>query len=125
MMMAAFAVVLCGAGCRRQVSTPPPANPESAGPTGPAGPQVSPTPFVKVTRYFNGVGVVTKVDRQMASVGLDHEEIKDYMPPMSMEYYVKDKSMLDGVKVGDKVDFTVEDISGNILISALKRQAQK
>lgn len=96
-----------------------------AKPTPPPAPTA--TPFVPVTKHYNGVGVVTKIDNNMGTVGLDHEEIKGLMPAMSMEYYVKDKAMLKAIKVGQKVDFTVEDVSGNESISALtpKTQAKK
>ena len=30
------------------------------------------------------------------------------MPPMQMEFFVSDKSLLKDLKVGDKVDFVVE-----------------
>jgi Cu/Ag efflux protein CusF len=52
-------------------------------------------------------------------VELNHEEIKGLMPPMTMEYYVKDKALLQGIKVGQKVDFTIEDWGGNETISAI------
>ncbi|MEO7506800.1 MAG: copper-binding protein [Pyrinomonadaceae bacterium] len=87
-------------------------------------PMPTATPFVPVTKHYNGVGVVTKIDNDLGTVGLDHEEIKGLMPAMSMEYYVKEKSMLKAVKVGQKVDFTVEDVSANESISALTPKAE-
>ncbi|MEO7538606.1 MAG: copper-binding protein [Pyrinomonadaceae bacterium] len=30
------------------------------------------------------------------------------MPPMIMEFFVKDKAILDGLKLGEKVDFVIE-----------------
>jgi len=30
------------------------------------------------------------------------------MPAMTMEFYVTDKSLLDGVKAGDRIDFVLE-----------------
>jgi Cu/Ag efflux protein CusF len=107
-----FSIVMIFSGCQ---SPAPPAKP--APPTPPAQPTI--TPFVAVTKYYNGVGVVTMINLELGSVGLDHEEIKGLMPAMSMEYYVKDKAMLKAVKVGQTVDFTVEDVSGAEKISAL------
>ena len=52
-------------------------------------------------------GVVTKINMEMGSVELDHEEVVGVMPPMRMEFFVTDKKMLDGLKVGDKVDFVL------------------
>ena len=56
---------------------------------------------------YDAKGVVTKIDLKLGSVGLDHEDIPGLMPPMSMEFYVSDKKLLDGLKVGDKVDFVL------------------
>ena len=56
---------------------------------------------------YDGKGVVTKINTELGSVELDHEEIEGLMPRMIMEFYVSDKKLLDGLKVGDKVDFTV------------------
>ena len=53
-------------------------------------------------------GKVTKINNELGSVELNHEEIVGVMPPMIMEFYVKDKSLLDGLKVGDNVDFVLE-----------------
>ncbi len=52
---------------------------------------------------------------------IDHEEIKDFMPAMQMEWSVRDRSMLKSVRVGDKVNFTVEDDNGNEVITELKK----
>lgn len=38
---------------------------------------------------------------------MDHDEIKGVMPPMRMEFYVSDKKLLNGLAVGDKVEFTL------------------
>ncbi len=80
------------------------------------------------TKQYHGVGVVTKVvtenpyDKSLASVELNHEEIVGLMPPMTMEFYVKEKSLLKNIKVGDKVDFTIEEKGGTEIISQIKKQ---
>ncbi len=66
-----------------------------------------PTPVVPADGDYDGKGVVTKIDLDLGSVGIDHEEIKGVMPPMSMEFYVSDKKILDGVSVGDKIEFVL------------------
>lgn len=79
-------------------------------------------------KTYEGTGVVTKVvlenpyDKTLASVELNHEEIVGLMPPMIMEFYVKEKSVLKGIKVGDKVNFTVEAKGGMEIISKIKKQ---
>jgi Cu/Ag efflux protein CusF len=56
---------------------------------------------------YDGKGLVTKVDLKIGSVEIDHEDIPGVMPPMKMEFYVSDKKILDGIKVGDRVDFVL------------------
>jgi len=66
-----------------------------------------PAPSVIANADYPGKGTVTKIDSKIGSIELDHEEIKGVMAPMRMEFYVSDKSMLSGLKVGDTVDFTL------------------
>lgn len=72
-------------------------------------------------KTFNGVGVVTKINAELVSVELDHEEIKGLMPAMRMEFYVKEKSELETLKVGDKVGFVLEDNAGAERIISIKK----
>lgn len=69
-----------------------------------------------------GVGVIQSVDRENASVQIDHEPIKGFMPAMDMPYQVKDKSLLDEIAPGDKVDFWIEGASsGSVVVRIHKR----
>ena len=56
---------------------------------------------------YAGKGVVTKINMELGSVEMDHEDIPNLMPAMRMEFYVSDKKVLDGLKVGDTVDFVL------------------
>ena len=55
---------------------------------------------------YPGKGVITKL--KPSSVELKHDEIVGVMPPMQMEFNVRDAAVLKGLKVGDKVDFVLE-----------------
>jgi Cu/Ag efflux protein CusF len=72
---------------------------------------VSPTPapilVIPKDGDYNGKGVIKKLNLELGSIELDHEEIKDMMPAMQMEFFVSDKKILDGLKIGDKVDFVL------------------
>ena len=57
---------------------------------------------------YNGKGKVTKINLELVSVELDHEEIKDLMPRMIMEFFVSEKGELEKLKIGDQVDFVLE-----------------
>ena len=74
-------------------------------------PHTSPTPvpttMIPQDGDYNAKGIVTKINLASASVELNHEDIPGLMPPMTMEFFVSDKKLLEGLKVGDKVDFVV------------------
>ncbi len=60
---------------------------------------------------------VRKVDTAQGKVTLKHGEIKSLdMPPMTMVFVVKDKTMLDGVKPGDKVKFKAANENGKLTV---------
>ena len=73
-------------------------------------------------KTYHGVGVIKKINLQDPSIMIDHEDIKGYMAAMTMEYYVKDKSLLDYIQPEDKVDFTIEDKQGVVVVSEIKKQ---
>jgi len=51
-------------------------------------------------------GQVTRIDMSTGKVTIRHGEIKSIdMPPMTMVFTAKPKSILNGLKVGDKIDF--------------------
>jgi len=66
-------------------------------------------------------GEVRKVDPAQAKVTLKHGEIKSLeMPPMTMVFGVRDKALLDRVKPGDRVRFSVEKSGARYVITALE-----
>ncbi len=56
---------------------------------------------------YPGKGKITRINTELGSVEMNHEEIVGVMPAMLMEFYVSDKNMLDGLKAGDTVDFSL------------------
>ena len=66
-------------------------------------------------------GEVRKVDLSASKITLKHGEIKNLdMPPMTMVFQVKDPAMLEKLKVGDKVQFTVESANGAMTVLSIK-----
>ena len=83
---------------------------------GPAG-----FPAAVLGKPYPGKGVVTSVNVKELWLGIDHEEVKDLMPAMQMEFWVRDPAILKGLRVGDKVDFVVvEDKKGQYLTEIAK-----
>lgn len=79
------------------------------------------TPFVPKNGDYQGRGKVTRIDMKGGSVELDHEEIPDAMPAMQMEFFVSDKAILNGLKLGDEVNFTLRYNSGQETIIAISK----
>ncbi len=77
---------------------------------------MNPTP-----KYFTSKGVVTKINKELGSIELDHEEIAGLMPKMIMEFFLKEPSKLDKLKLGDKVEFVLEDKGGSEVITEIKK----
>lgn len=72
-------------------------------------------------KLFNGKGIVTKINLELVSVELDHEAIEGSMPAMIMEFYVKEKRELETLKIGDKVEFVLEENRGQEKIISIKK----
>jgi Cu(I)/Ag(I) efflux system periplasmic protein CusF len=73
------------------------------------------------TRTFVGTGFVSAVKIESSVIELNHDEIEGLMPAMKMEFHVKDRSLLSGLTSGDRVEFTVENGVGGIIITAVKK----
>ena len=65
-------------------------------------------------------GEVRKIDKENKKITLKHGEIKNLgMPGMTMVFQVKDPSMLDSVKQGDKVMFKAEKANGALMVTEI------
>ncbi|MCU0942379.1 MAG: copper-binding protein [Hydrogenophaga sp.] len=66
-------------------------------------------------------GEVRKVDKEGGKLTLKHAEIKSLdMPGMTMVFVVKDKAMLDKLKVGDKVKFKAINDAGKFTVTEMQ-----
>ena len=114
-----------GLSCRTQ---PPPEKAVSPTPTAQGTVQKTPIgppgfPPAVLGKPYPGTGIVTIINLKEGWVEIEHEEIKDLMPAMQMEFWIRNPSLLKGIRVGDKVDFVVvEDRVGQYL-TELKRVA--
>lgn len=79
------------------------------------------TPFVPRNGDYKGRGKVTRIETTGGSIEIDHEDIPDLMPAKKTEVVVSDKSMLNGLKLGDKVSFTLRYNSGQETIVAISK----
>jgi Cu/Ag efflux protein CusF len=66
-------------------------------------------------------GEVRKVDKENKKITLKHGVIKSLdMPGMTMVFGIKDASMLDNLKVGDKVKFKAEQAGSAIVVTDIQ-----
>ncbi|UCG95953.1 MAG: copper-binding protein [Burkholderiales bacterium] len=67
-------------------------------------------------------GEVRRIDKAQKKITLRHGEIKSLdMPPMSMVFRVRPDDLIETVKVGDKVLFTVvKDADGSLVVTSIK-----
>jgi Cu/Ag efflux protein CusF len=67
-------------------------------------------------------GEIRKVDAAAGKVTLKHGPIANLdMPPMTMAFDVKDRTALDGLKVGDKVRFRAEMDGKNYVVTRIEK----
>ena len=64
---------------------------------------------------------VRRVDKENGKVTLKHGTIKNLdMPPMTMVFRARDKAMLEGIAVGDKVQFTLHPAGMASTVTSIK-----
>ena len=93
----------------------------------PANQQPAPTPVsgpaaAVQSNSYQGVGVVKSLNPKLPAIEIDHEEVVGLMPAMQMEFPVTDVSLLNGLAVNDRIDFTVVDNTGEMKITAIKKK---
>ncbi len=65
--------------------------------------------IVKITPLtFRGEGTVILADVRKSQIVVDHKEIPGFMAAMIMGYPVKPAKLLQGLKAGDKIRFTID-----------------
>lgn len=117
LLLITLTVVFCLA-CRQPPQTATPVKPTPT-PQNLSGPPGFPPPVMN--KPYPGTGVVAKINRSQGYVEINHEEIKDLMPAMQMEFNVKDKSLLNDLKPGDKVNFTIVETEKGEFLTAIKK----
>ncbi len=91
--------------------------------TKPAPPQTAPAKSPELSAALTP-GVVKKIDLAKRRVTLQHGDIKNLgMPAMTMEFRVKDPSLLSNLKLGDKLHFHAEEADGALLLTRVQKDA--
>lgn len=112
--------IVCASACGNDVvvnNAPPKVSPSRTPSPSPAA-----TTVIPKDGDYDAKGVVTKIDLELGSVEIDHEDIPGLMPAMLMEFYVSDKKLLNGLKVGDKIDFVLRYKAHTETVVNIKKQ---
>jgi len=74
-------------------------------------------------RAATGTGVVTEIDARQAMVTLKHDPIPALgWPSMTMPFRVTPPTLLDGLKVGQKIEFDTNEGHGLPEITAIRKR---
>jgi Cu/Ag efflux protein CusF len=68
------------------------------------------------------VGIVKGLDPKLPAIEIDHQDIAGLMPAMQMQFPVTDVSLLNGLAVNDRIDFTIESGTGEMKVTAIKKR---
>ena len=80
-------------------------------------------PIVATSQQIHqGVGVVEGIDREVGTIQINHEEIKGFMPAMSMPFPVDNPSLLDKAQQGDRITFTLKTGEKGLVVTELKKE---
>jgi Cu(I)/Ag(I) efflux system periplasmic protein CusF len=65
-------------------------------------------------------GEIRKIDKETGKITIKHEEIKNLdMPSMTMVFQIKDKAMLEKVKINDKIKFKASSENGKLTVTEI------
>jgi Cu(I)/Ag(I) efflux system protein CusF len=100
-----------------------PAEPAAPAPTAPAAADAMAGMDMAGATMAKGTGTVTAVDKTAGSVTIDHGPIAEAnWPAMEMEFKATPATLLDSVKVGDKVAFELKMSGGTGEVTAIKAE---
>ena len=69
-------------------------------------------------------GEVRRIDLQSGKVTLRHGEIQSIdMPPMTMVFVAKPKSILNGLQIGDKIKFVAIEENSQYVVTKIEKSA--
>ncbi|HKE58206.1 MAG TPA: copper-binding protein [Pyrinomonadaceae bacterium] len=79
-----------------------------------------PAAAVQTTSY-QATGVVKSLNPSVPSIEIEHGDIQGLMPAMKMDFHVQDRSLLNGLAAGDRIQFTIENGVGGLKITQIKK----
>lgn len=66
-------------------------------------------------------GEIRRLDPESGKLTIRHGEIRNLdMPPMTMVFTARDKALLSGLKVGDRISFVASNEGGKYLVTEIQ-----
>lgn len=95
---------------------------DGRGPSPTATPAPSASAATTPANHYQGVGTVKSISPKVPAIEIDHEDIAGLMQGMQMEFPVTNSALLNGLAVNDRVDFTIDNSTGEMKIIAIKKK---
>ncbi|MFQ5798859.1 MAG: copper-binding protein [Bacteroidota bacterium] len=73
------------------------------------------------TTTHNGIGVVTEIDNEAATITISHQEIPGFMAAMTMRFPVKEKNLLKEIVLEDSIRFTITKTDTDFFVSQIEK----
>ena len=77
-----------------------------------------------VERVVTGQGVVRALIPEITVVVITHDDIKGFMPAMTMGFRTQDPQIFRGIAVGDVVRFTLKGVPPNMVITTVVKEGK-
>lgn len=76
-------------------------------------------------RVYEGSGTVIQVDQEENRLTLQHWDVEDVLPAMTMDYEVESTELLDELKVGDRVRFRLKPRGFDFAVVEIRREKKR
>ena len=76
-------------------------------------------------RGYEGRGSILQVDQDEKRITLNHGEIKDLMPAMTMDYDAESPELLRGLKAGDVVRFRLSPRGFDFVVVEIQKEKKR
>jgi Cu(I)/Ag(I) efflux system periplasmic protein CusF len=73
------------------------------------------------TTTHQATGTVKALDLKGPTIDIDHGDIEGLMPAMEMEFSVSNAALLNGISVGDRIEFQVTNSVGGLQVTSIKK----
>lgn len=86
-------------------------------------PSATPSADAAALATYTTTGVVKSIEAEKKTILIAHQEIPNYMKAMTMQFDLRDASLVKGIAVGDKIEFSfTDDGQGRTVVQSIRKQ---